>query len=172
MTEQSILDAQKAVPALQYWHHIRAKEIKHLNPNSRFFKGAYAEMDDLEEALTQFDKQFDQKWRNHPTPDPIELLSQPEPDTQDLPAPLDITANADLTNVLQQVSNFAEEAHITAQADDLIAEIRRQLDPQLLLAILAESHGLNPEHYRTQPHPKTGAPLITVGRRSFTVSDF
>ena len=174
MTEQSILDAQKAVPALQYWHHIRAKEIKHLNPNSRFFKGAYAEMDDHQkrEALAQFDKQFDQKWRNYPTPDPIELLDQPEPDTQDLPAPLDITANADLTNVLQQVSNFAEEAHITAQADDLIAEIRRQLDPQLLLAILAESHGLNPEHYRTQPHPKTGAPLITVGRRSFTVSDF
>lgn len=180
ITEQSILDAQKAEPALQHWHEIRAKEIKHLNPNSRFFKGAYADMDDHQkrEALAQFDKQFDQKWRDRqPSIGDLALsaeLDSPERHNQDTPEPLDITANADLTNVLQQVSNFAEEEHLKEQAqqDDLMAEIRRQLDPKLLLAILAESHGLKSEHYRTQRHPKTGAPIIAVGKRGFTVSDF
>lgn len=177
MTEQGILDSQKEVPALQHWYEIRAKEIKHLNPNSRFLKGAYAEMTDNQkrEALAQFDTKFDEKWRiDDSSIVDIGVELKLENQKQEVPESLEITSTEERVNYLQQICSMVEEGEIEikAQKDELMAEIRKNLDPDLLLAALAESHGLQRENYRTRMHPKTGDPFILVGKRRFSVSDF
>ncbi len=78
---------------------------------------------------------------------------------------------AQASNVIDFYRSDLAEAYSRAQDKEKYAEIRKHIDPELLLAYLTRSHGLNRSLY-TISFKEDGTPRIGAGTKNYTPNDF
>lgn len=146
----------KHTAALDLWHSMRAREVKHLRGGQKKQYAAYRAADPAEQRATldALEQQFVAKYRQ----DPMVALDEVR-DTPTMP--------------LAQLSaeNAKHQAQNQANRDPEITEIKQHLDARQLLAATSHSHGVDPDKYKIT-QGRDGGDRIRCGSRNLNVTDF